>query len=104
MEVGWGAVGGRAGIGGDGPAALEGGVAGPDVVNQGAFFADFGEESAGHAAGEDFDPQAKGVVIGVGFGQGRVGDADVGLFGLLGLVAVIAGGGLGLDGEGVAGF
>lgn len=87
VEGGLGAVVAGAGVAHDAAAVVEADVVGRDVVDEGAFFADFGEEAAAHAAGEDFYGHADDVVVGVGFGDRGVGDTDVGL--LAGLVDVV---------------
>ncbi len=69
-----------AGVAHDGAEAFEAGVSCPDAVDEGAFFADFGEESAAHAAAEDFDGESHDVVEWVGFLDGGPGEADMGLF------------------------
>src|ERR1700722_1999042 len=102
VERGLGLVVARAGIAEDSAEALEAAVAGPDVVDEAAFFAELGEEASGRAAAEDLDGDAHRVIVGVGLKDGVVGEADVGLLAVLFLEVSAAGlaggdGGFGAD-------
>ena len=75
------------------PWCLREGVAGVDGVAEALFFADFGEEAGAHAAGEDAHGGLDKDGIGVVFGEGVVGEADLDLVGFLGEVEVAPRGG-----------
>ena len=92
-----GALGGGSGVAEDAGLVFEGVGGGVDGVTEAALFANFGEEAGAHAAGEDVDGGPGGVVLGVVVGDAVVGDADLGLGGLVREVIDLRAGRSGLD-------